>query len=148
MYQRIVPVYRLYQSTMTSPCVLGSPCPSCVQQALCRTAGYPCRSCRRGRHHICERASFAQPAFYVSVRYALDLIRNGLARFVNRNTAIQLTFADVTPLRDQSCNVDLSVILPYIEGSIYTRLVVDLGWSLPPLAIEKACPLTPIYPFV
>lgn len=146
--QRIVPVYRLYQSTLTSPCVLGSPCPSCVQRALCRGSAYPCRVCRRGGRHSCERASFAEPAFYVTVRYALDLIRNGLARFVNRNTGIQLTFSDVTPLRDRSSNVDLSVILPYVGGCIHTRLVVDLGWNVHPLAIEKDCPLTAIYPFV
>ena len=137
MSQRIVPVYRMYQSTMISSCILGTPCPSCAQMAVCRTSGYKCRSCRRGGRHICERASFAEPAFYVTVRYALD-----------RNTGIQLTFADVTPLRDRSSKVDLSVILPYVGGCIHTRLVVDLGWSIPPLAIEKDCPLTAIYPFV
>lgn len=143
-----VPVYRQQQATMTSPCILGNLCPGCAKQAHCHITGYPCRSCRRGGFHACERATVAEPAFFVTFQYALGLVWNGLARFVNRNTALQLTFSDLVPLRDQSCKVDEHVIVLYTAGSSRARLAVDFGWSVPPSAIEKSYPHMPVFPFV
>lgn len=147
MSQQIVPVYRLHQSTMTSPCTFGDSCPTCNQHGRCRR-GYRCVACHKGVKYVCERATCAEPAFHVTPAAAINMIRNGLARFVNHNTGIQLTFSHLVHLRGLSCNVDELVILLYAAGSLSARSAVDLGWGEPPAAIERSCPSTPVYPFV
>jgi hypothetical protein len=144
---RIIPVYRFNQSTLTSPCVLGSMCDVCRQHAPC-AAGKLCGDCRRQRPHSCERATAAAPAFHVTRRAALALIWNLLARFVLSNTAIQLNYAGLENLRDESSHVDHSVILAYVSGMVQTRNAVDLAWSAPPAAVAKQPPIPTFYPFV
>ncbi len=87
----LVPVYRRHQITQVSPCTLGNPCPTCAQHVVC-FAGNPCKSCRRGRWHECERASPAEPAFYVKFADAVRLVKNRLAKFIHQNAALQLKY--------------------------------------------------------
>jgi len=121
-------VYRQHQATMFSPCSAGEQCETCAQHAACR-AGKPCRPCRRGKRYECDRWIPAEPAFTLKIRDALTLVRHGLARFINRNTAVQLTYSRLTQLRDRSCKVDERLILEYVAGSRLARAAVDLGWG-------------------
>lgn len=143
----IVPVYRFNQSTLTSRCVLGNPCDVCRRHAPC-AVGDLCGDCRRQLSYTCERATPAEPAFHVTRRAGLALIWNLLAHFVLSNTAIQLNYAGLENLRDQSSYVDESVILAYISGMVQARHAVNLAWSAPPAAVAKDCPIPTLYPFV
>ena len=144
---RNIPVYRLNQSTLWSPCVLGAMCDVCRRHAPC-AVGQLCGDCRRQRPHTCERATPAAPAFHVTRRAALSLIWNLLAHFVLSNTAIQLNYAGLENLRDQSSHVAESVILAYVGGMVRVRNAVNLAWSAPPATVIKDFPVPTLYPFV
>src|SRR5512137_1838189 len=126
-----IPVYRMYQAALHSPCLLGEPCGVCRLHAPCRT-GKACRDCRRGRTPECERAQPAALAFTVRFNQALALVRNGLADFINRQTALRLTFSKIAHLRDQSLRIDERFLLAYAQGDKRARAVMDdpdAGWS-------------------
>jgi hypothetical protein len=129
--QKLIAVYRMHQPTLISPCILGDPCRVCALHAPCHS-GAPCKGCRRGKAYECERAYPANPAFALKIAAAVQLVRDGLARFIHRNTALQLNFARLTHLRDQSCRVDEHLVWQYSIGSRRARIVVDLGWGLRP----------------
>jgi hypothetical protein len=124
----LVPVYRRHQITKVSPCTLGDPCPTCAQHTVC-FAGNPCKSCRRGRWHECERASPAQPAFFVKFADAVRLVKNRLAKFIHHNSALQLKYSRLAHLRDASCKVDEHVVFDYAVGVRYARAIIDFGWA-------------------
>lgn len=144
---RNIPVYRKYQATVTAPCQLGNPCPACAPHVRC-TSGNRCFHCRNGKAYQCDREQPTPPAFFVTFRYALAMIYEGLARFIHRNTALQLTFGRVENLRDESCHVDEQVILDYLLGRRSTRIAVALGWKTPLSVSEKICPASSMHPFV
>lgn len=143
----IVPVYRFNQSTLTSPCVLGNMCAICHIHAPC-AAGALCGDCRRLLPHVCQRATPAPPAFHITRRAALPLIWNLLAHFVLDNTALQLNYPGLENLRDQSSHVAESIILAYVAGVLAARNAVNFGWSAPPSAVTRYCPIPTKYPFV
>jgi hypothetical protein len=128
--QKLVPIYRMHQPTLVSPCVLGDLCSTCARHRLCH-AGRLCGGCRRGLAYQCDRQAEAQPAFHVTLREALQLVHYGLANFIHRNSALQLTFDRLTHLRDLSCHVDQYVILDYVCGEFRPRLAVNQGWRIP-----------------
>jgi hypothetical protein len=121
----------MHQPTLTSPCLLADPCPTCALHQQCRT-GNACSACRRGKPYQCERESPAPPAFTVKLTRALEMVFDGSARFIHGNTALQLNYAEITHLRDLSCKVDEHVIFQYASGSRRARLAVDLAWCVPP----------------
>lgn len=126
-----IPVYRMHQPTLDSPCLLGEPCAVCRAHAECRTAKQ-CRDCRRGRTPECERAQPAIPAFTVKFNQALALVRHGLADFINRQTALRLTFSKISHLRDQSLRIDERFLMAYAQGDKRARAIMDdesAGWS-------------------
>jgi hypothetical protein len=126
-----IPVYRMHQPALQSPCLLGEPCAVCRLHAPCRSK--PCRDCRRGRTPECERAQPTAPAFTVRFNQALALVRNGLADFINRQTALRLTFSKIAHLRDQSLRIDERFLLAYAQGDKRARAVMDdpdAGWSV------------------
>lgn len=145
--EKLIPVYRQQQRTITSSCVLGRLCRICQIHALC-VAGELCRDCRRAIPYVCERARPAEPAFYLKPVQAITLVKNSLARFVNQNSGIQLTFSRVEQMRGESCNVEERLISLYIAGLERARVAIDVGWSSPPESEEKACSDDPLYPFV
>jgi hypothetical protein len=121
----------MHQPTLISPCVLGDPCPTCALHQRCQ-AGYACSACRRGKLYQCERESPARPAFTVRINRALQMVFDGTATFIHRNTALQLNYAEIAHLRDQSCRVDENVIFQYASGSRRARIAVNMAWALPP----------------
>jgi hypothetical protein len=127
---QLVPVYRKYQPTWISPCMLGDPCPSCLYHQKC-ILGDPCTECRRGDID-CVRKYPAEPAFTVTFRQAIRLLTYREAVFVHRKSAIQLTYSEVAHLRDVSCHVDAYVIHQYARGNRGFRLAVDIAWLRPP----------------
>lgn len=124
-----VPVYRMHQPTVVSPCLLGNLCPVCTLHQLC-FSGRECQWCKRGQAFDCERASPAEPAFHLRFRTALSLMYDGLAKVVHRDSAIQLLFDHEQYLRDQSCNVAPHIVRMYAAGSLRARVAVDIGWGL------------------
>lgn len=144
---KLVPVYRKHQSTMTSPCTAGDRCSTCLHHAACHT-GNACRSCRRGKGYQCERAEPANPAFVLRIKDAISLVKDGLASFINRNTAVQLNYSKLAHLRDQSCKVDERLILEYLGGSRRARAAIELGWASKPATVTGSRPDRPQYPFV
>jgi hypothetical protein len=133
-----IPVYRKHQPALHSPCLLGEPCAVCRVHAACRS-GKSCRDCRRGRTPECERAAPAAPAFTVRFNQALALVRHGLADFINRQTALRLTFSKIAHLRDQSLRVDEKFLMAYVRGDKRARAVIDdqdAGWSARPPIVQ------------
>jgi hypothetical protein len=133
-----IPVYRMHQPALCSPCLLGEPCAVCRLHAPCRSAK-PCRDCRRGRTPECERAQPTAPAFTVRFNQALALVRNGLADFINRQTALRLTFSKIAHLRDQSLRIDERFLLAYAQGDRRAKAVMDdptAGWSVRVPAVQ------------
>jgi hypothetical protein len=124
--QYIVPVYRMHQPTFLSPCTLGEPCHTCVVHAYCLSD--PCKDCLQGKTVECERAYPAPPAFAVRFISAIKLVRDGLAVFIHKNTALQLTFAKLTYLRDTSCNINGTAIWEYVAGSGRVKAALYVGW--------------------
>jgi hypothetical protein len=133
-----IPVYRRHQPALDSPCLLGEPCAICRAHAHCRE-GKACRDCRRGRTPECERARPTLPAFTVKFNQALALVRQGLAEFINRQTALRLTFSKVAHLRDQSQRIDERFLMAYVQGDKRARAIIDdpdAGWSTPPAIVQ------------
>ena len=126
MSQYIVPVYRMHQPTFLSPCILGDPCHTCAVHAYCLSD--PCKGCLQGKTVECERAYPAPPAFAVRFISAIKLVRDGLAVFIHKNTALQLTFAKLTYLRDTSCNINGTAIWEYAAGSDRVKAALYVGW--------------------
>ncbi len=126
--QKKVAVYRLYQLSWDSPCLLGSPCPTCAKHKLCH-AGEPCSRCLRGRFDDCERATPAKPAFWATVRTAMCLLNWRLATFIHQNTALRLTDDATAHLRDLSSVIDEEVLLLYLAEELRARIAVDKGWG-------------------
>jgi hypothetical protein len=122
---KVIPVYRQFQPFLTSPCMLAAPCEVCRQHAPAPD-GTPCRckNCSRGKTE-CPLAVPAEPAFRVNMRDALALIHNGLARFVNRSTALCLTFSKISQLRDRSLKVDENFLMRYAAGGKREREIID-----------------------
>jgi hypothetical protein len=114
--------------------MLGDPCSSCLYHQQC-ILGDPCYVCRRGDID-CERKYPAEPAFFVTFSQAVRLITYREAKFVHRNSAIQLTYSEITHLRDISCHVDAYVIYQYARGKRTARLAVDIGWLRPPKVVN------------
>lgn len=143
----LVPVYRMHQPSMVSPCMLGSPCSVCAAHADCRT-GRQCRDCRCGRV-LCLRATPAEPAFHLTFTRAMAFVRHGLATFINRNQALRLTFSKIAQLRDHSLKIDESVLIAYADDSLFlssagergkrdrrTRVAIDYGWRFREPVVE------------
>ena len=109
-----VSVYRKYQPQWWSPCELGDPCEIC-------------KAHRRGkkRNTDCPKAIPATPAFTVPVKTAIALVKDGLACFIHRNTAVQLTFSKVTHLRDRSLRIDETFLIAYASGERWARNLFD-----------------------
>ena len=126
MSQYIVPVYRMHQPTFLSPCILGEPCHTCAVHVYCLSD--PCKDCLQGKTVECERAYPAPPAFAVRFISAIKLVRDGLAAFIHKNTALQLTFAKLTYLRDTSCNINGTAIWEYVAGSDRVKAALYVGW--------------------
>lgn len=126
MPQPLVPVYRMHQPTLVSPCILGDPCHTCAIHAYCLSD--PCKACLQGKSVECERAYPAPPAFVVRIAAALQLVRDGEAVFIHRNNALQLTFAKITYLRDTSCKINGTAIWEYVTGSERVRAALYVGW--------------------
>jgi hypothetical protein len=59
------------------------------------------------------------------MRDALALIHSGLARFVNRSTALCLTFSKIAQLRDRSLRVDENFVMRYVAGGKREREIID-----------------------
>lgn len=113
-----VSVYRKYQPQWWSPCKLGDPCEIC-------------KAHRRGkkRNTDCLRAVPATPAFSVPIKTAIAMVRDGLACFIHRNTAVQLTFSKVTHLRDRSLKIDEAFLNAYAAGEKWARNLFDNAWD-------------------
>lgn len=126
MSQLLVPVYRMHQPTLFSPCILGDPCHTCAIHAYCLSD--PCNACLQGKTVDCERAYPAPPAFAVPIRSAIKLVTDGLAIFIHQNSALQLNFAKLTYLRDTSCNINGTAIWEYVAGSHRVKTALYVGW--------------------
>src|SRR5579864_162342 len=124
--QLLVPVYRMHQPTLFSSCILGYPCHTCAIHSYCRSN--PCKDCLQGITVDCERAYPAPPAFAVRIVSAIALVRDEMARFIHQNSALQLTFAKVTYLRDTSCNINGTAIWEYVAGSPLVKTALYVGW--------------------
>jgi hypothetical protein len=124
--QLLVPVYRMHQPTLFSPCILGDPCHTCAVHAYCLSD--PCKDCLQGKTVDCERAYPAPAAFVVRVPSAIRLVRDEMAVFIHRNNALQLTFAKITYLRDTSCNINGTAIWEYVAGSDRVKAALYVGW--------------------
>jgi len=116
----------MHQPTFLSPCILGDPCHTCAVHAYCLSD--PCKDCLQGKTVECERAYPAPPAFAVRFISAIKLVRDGLAVFIHKNTALQLTFAKLTYLRDTSCNINGTAIWEYVAGSDRVKAALYVGW--------------------
>jgi hypothetical protein len=67
------------------------------------------------------------------------MVRNGLADFINRQTALRLTFSKIAHLRDQSLRIDERFLLAYAQGDKRARAVMDdptVGWSVRVPAVQ------------
>jgi hypothetical protein len=131
-------VYRMNQLTMQSGCMLGDLCATCRLHASCRTAK-PCRDCRRKKTWECERARPTPPAFTVRFHQALALVRQGLAVFIHRQSALRLTFLKLTQLRDRSLKVDEQLLMDYAQGDRRARAIIEdpsAGWAVQPPVVE------------
>lgn len=113
---------------------MGEPCRVCALHVHCYS-GHPCKGCRKGKAYECERAYPTQPAFVVKITAAVQLVRDGVANFIHRNTALQLNFAQLTHLRDLSCNVNGQVVWQYVIGVRRVKIAVNLGWGMRPATV-------------
>lgn len=135
MSQLLIPVYRMHQPILVSPCLLGDPCRICAIHAYC-LAGHPCKGCRKGKAYECERAYPTPPAFVIKVTAAVQLVKDGVANFIHRNSALQLNFSRLTHLRDVSCKVNGYVIWQYVIGVRCVQIAVKLAWGKPLATVE------------
>jgi hypothetical protein len=60
------------------------------------------------------------------------MVQCGQAIFINKNSALRLTYAGLIHLRDQSARADERVIVQYTAGYQRARVAIDWGWSMPP----------------
>jgi hypothetical protein len=51
-----------------------------------------------------------------------------MAQFIHQNSALQLTFAKITYLRDTSCNINGTAIWEYVAGSHLVKTALYVGW--------------------
>lgn len=51
-----------------------------------------------------------------------------MAQFIHQNSALQLTFAKITYLRDTSCNINGTAIWDYVAGSHRVKTALYVGW--------------------
>jgi hypothetical protein len=75
----------------------------------------------------------------VRFNQALALVRHGLADFINRQTALRLTFSKIAHLRDQSLRVDEEFLMAYVRGDKRARAIIDdpdAGWSARPPIVQ------------
>lgn len=128
MPEPLIPVYRMHQPSLISPCIMGELCPTCTRHAPCQ-AGHPCKGCRQGKVYECERAYPTLPAFAVRYAGAVQLVRDGFATFIHHNTALRLTFERPTHLRDISCKIAEYAMWQYAAGYRFAKVAVDLGWG-------------------
>lgn len=128
--ERLVPVYRQHQPTMWSKCLLGNPCEVCMPHWDCKM-GQRCRICLKGKRPECPLAQAATPAFTVTKSAAIKMVQAGLAKFVNRQVALQLTFSTITELRGGSVQIDESFLLAYAVGKRWAVEVIEgkNGWE-------------------
>ena len=111
MGAKSVSVYRKYQPQWWSPCVLGDPCEVCKAHLR-----------GKKRNTECLRAIPATPAFSLPIKTAIALVKDGLACFIHRNTAIQLTFAKIAHLRDRSLRIDENFLMAYAADRKWARI--------------------------
>jgi hypothetical protein len=114
----VVGVYRQHQSRWWSPCLLGDPC------EVCRA-----HQSRKKLNTDCPRAKRAEPAFTIPIKVALTLVREGMARFVDKNAAIQLTFSKIAHLRDRSLKIDEAFLNAYAAGEGWARRLFHAGYD-------------------
>ena len=124
----LIPVYRMYQPSLSSPCIMGEPSRTCALHAYCQS-GHPCKYCRRGKVFECERAYPTPPAFAVRFAGAVQLVRDGFATFIHQNSALRLTFEKPTHLRDISCKIEEYAMWHYAAGYRFAKVAVNLGWG-------------------
>lgn len=70
---------------------------------------------------------------------ALSLVRQGLAEFILRQTALRLTFSKIAHLRDQSLRIDERFLMAYAQGDKRAKAIIDdptAGWSMPPTIVQ------------
>jgi len=84
-----------------------------------------------GIPYECERAYPSPPAFLIKIPAALQLVRDGAATFVHRSSALRLTYARLTHLRDISSNVNGGIMWQYTVGTRRIRIAIDLAWGIP-----------------
>jgi hypothetical protein len=84
----------------------------------------------------------------LQIKDAINLVKNGLAKFINRNTAVQLTYSRLAHLRDQSCKPGERLVLDYISGSYRARVAVELGWGTGPATTNKEFTEQHGHPFI
>jgi hypothetical protein len=118
MGAKSVSVYRKFQPQWWSPCVLGDPCEVCKAHLR-----------GKKRNTECLRATPATPAFSVPIKTAIALVKDGLAGFIHRNTAIQLTFAKIAHLRDRSLRIDENFLMAYAAGRKWARDLFENAWD-------------------
>jgi hypothetical protein len=113
-----VGVYRQHQTRWWSPCLLGDLCEVCKAHQA-----------RKKLNTDCPRATRTEPAFTVPVKAAVALVRDGMARFVDRNSAIQLTFSKIAHLRDRSLKIDQAFLDAYAAGERWAKHLFDAGYD-------------------
>jgi hypothetical protein len=113
-----VGVYRQNQPRWWSACMLGDPCDVCKAHQA-----------RKKPNTECPRATRVAPAFTIPVKVAVGLVKDGMARFVDRNSAIQLTFSKISHLRDRSLKIDEAFLNAYAAGERWARNLFDAGYD-------------------
>jgi hypothetical protein len=114
----VVGVYRQHQARWWSSCLLGDACEVCKAHQA-----------RKKLNTDCPRAKRAEPAFTVPIKLAVALVRDGLARFVDKNAAIQLTFSKIAHLRDRSLKIDEAFLNAYAAGERWAKNLFDAGYD-------------------
>jgi hypothetical protein len=129
--ERLVPVYRQHQPTQWSKCLLADPCEVCAPHRECKPGGTRCRVCVKGKRPDCPKIQSATPAFTVTKSAAVKMVRMGLAKFVNRQVALQLTFSQITELRGGSVRIDEGFLVAYAMGKAWAVEVIEgkNGWE-------------------
>lgn len=145
---KLVAVYRMFQFTRESPCLLGTPCGACQLYAQAKSVEPDDYYYRREQQYVCERATPAKPAFYVTRRQAFQMLFDRLAALIHEGWALQLTFSVVTNLRDVSSKADERLVFAYLAGSVRARIAIYQAWSAPPPSLAASIAPSAGYPFV
>ena len=115
----IVRVYRQQQVSMVSPC-----------QNPLRPATYEqCEMCAAGKVRKCQRQAPAEPAFTLTIAKALIFVRHGLAKFIDGNAALRLTFSRIAQLRDMSLKINERFLLKLVDGDPRAMAAIAWGWT-------------------